>query len=148
MLVHLQENGMTVATRRAVGIVAGGVTAIALALTATLLARGLWPAYAAAEPSRAYSIGMLVLRLTVGVLCTAGAASVTTRVARDGGHAAWWLGALGLVLSLPDHLVRVWAAYPAWYHAVYLASLLPVAGLAGQLTTRWTRAQAARGRDP
>jgi hypothetical protein len=142
-----REMGMTLATRRVVGIVAGGVTAIALALTATLLARWLWPAYAAAEPSRAYSVGMLVLRLTVGVMCTAGAAVVTTRVVRDGGRAAWWLGALGVVLSLPDHLFRVWAAYPVWYHAVYLAFLVPVAGLAGRLTTRWARAHAAGSHD-
>ena len=138
---------MTLATRRAFGMMAGGVTAIAMALTATILARRLWPEYAAAEPSRAYSVGMLVMRLAVGALCTTGAAAVTTLVARDQGQAAWWLGAIALALSLPDHLVRVWAGYPVWYHGVYLASLVPVAGLTGQMTTRWARAHAGRGRD-
>jgi len=83
-----------VVTRRAAGILIGGATAVALAVMATLLARRLWPAYAAVEPSRTYSVGMLVVRLTVGAVCTATAASVATRVARDRGRAAWVLGAL------------------------------------------------------
>lgn len=114
---------------------------------ATLLARRQWPAYAAAVPSRTYSVGMLVVRLTVGAVCTATAASVATRVARDRGRAAWVLGALALALSLPDHLLRVWSQYPAWYHIAYLTSLLPIAGLAGQQTAQCAPAPADRDRD-
>jgi hypothetical protein len=128
--------------RRCTSLVAGCLTAVALAITATLLARTVWPAYASAEPTKAYSLSMLVVRLSVGALCTAGAAWVTTLVARDTGTAAWWLGAFFLALSLPDHLVRVWADYPPWYHVVYLAYLVPIAGCAGQVTSRY-----ARGRD-
>ncbi len=130
------------ATRRAAEILIGGATAVALAVMATLLARRLWSAYAAAEPSRTYSVGMLVVRLTVGAVCTATAASVATRVARDRGRAAWVLGALPA-----DHLLRVWHPYPAWYLIAYLTSLLPIAGLAGQQTARCALAPADRDRD-
>jgi hypothetical protein len=76
---------------------------------------------------------MLAARLTVGMVCTSGAACVTTIVARDKGTASWWLGGLFLAVSLPIHLYRVWADYPAWYHILYLAYLVPIAGLTGRV---------------
>jgi hypothetical protein len=102
-------------------------------MTAVLLARRVWPEYAAAEPTKAYSLVMLISRLSAGALCTACAAVVTTMVARDRGQAAWWLGVLFLAVSLPSHLFQVWADYPAWYHVVYLSYLVPIAGLIGRV---------------
>jgi hypothetical protein len=63
-------------------------------------------------------------------------ACVTTVVARDQGRAAWWLGTVILLISLPNHLYFVWRDYPWWYHAVYLAYLVPVAGLSGRVLRR------------
>ena len=122
--------------RRSVGLGVGVCTAVAMAAMATLLARTLWPAYAAAEPSRAYSGAMLIGRLLAGALCTAGAACAATRIAQDHGTVAWWLGGLFLGVSAPHHLLQVWAAYPVWYHVVYLSYLVPIAGLTGQLASR------------
>jgi len=122
--------------RRIAGLAAGCVAAVAIALAATLAARTLWPEYAAAEPEKAYTLVMLVARLTVGALCTSGAACVTTLIARDNGKAAWWLGGIFLAISLPIHLYRVWADYPAWYHCVYLAYLVPIAGVTGRVVYR------------
>ena len=95
-------------------LVAGCVIAIAIAAAGTAVARTLWPAYAAAEPDKHYTLEMLLSRLAVGALCTAGAACVTMIVARDKGRAAWWLGALFVVISLPYHLYPgyVWNDYP------------------------------------
>jgi hypothetical protein len=70
---------------------------------------------------------MMFSRLALAVLCTAGAACIATLVAGDEGGAAGWLGALFVVVSLPSHLHYVWDAYPAWYHFVYLAGLIPIA---------------------
>lgn len=119
--------------RLTAGLVVGCMTAVAIASAGFALLRALWPEYAAAEPTKAYSLAMLFSRLTVGVLCTAGAACVTTIVAGDNGKAAWWLGTLFLVLSLPSHLYYVWADYPVWYHFVYLFYLVPVAGLTARI---------------
>ena len=124
---------MTITQRRIAGMLVGCVTALALALTGTLVARTLWPAYAAAEPEKTYTFAMLVSRLTVGALCTAGAACVATIIARDTGKAAWWLGGIFLAISLPIHLYLLWTDYPVWYHVVYLAYLVPIAGLTGRV---------------
>jgi hypothetical protein len=123
---------MNTTLRRIAGLVAGCVTAIAIGSAATVAARTLWPEYAAAEPEKAYTLVMLVSRLAVAALCTSAAACVTTIFAGDNGKAAWWLGGLFLAISLPIHLFRVWADYPAWYHFVYLSGLVPIAGLTGR----------------
>ena len=114
------------------GLAAGCVTAVAIALAGTWLARELWPAYATAESAKTYSFAMLVSRLVVGAICTIGAACAASIIVRDHGRAACWLGALFLASSLPDHLYRVWAAYPVWYHVLYLSYLLPLAALTGR----------------
>ncbi|MES2058192.1 MAG: hypothetical protein V4564_19810 [Pseudomonadota bacterium] len=124
---------MKITLRLCVGLVAGCITAVALALAATFVARTLWPDYAAAEPEKAYSVAMLLSRLAAGAFCTAGAACVTTIIAGDNGKAASWLGGVFLAVSLPIHLCRVWADYPVWYHLLYLSYLVPVAGLTGRV---------------
>lgn len=121
------------------GIVVGGGVGVALAIAATLLARRLWPAYVLAEPTKAYTLPMLAARLTVGAGCMASAAWVATRVARDAGTAAWWLGGVVLALSTWEHLGRVWADYPWWYHLVYLSYLVPVAVVSGRVASRRAR---------
>ncbi|MEG3143446.1 hypothetical protein U1839_02155 [Sphingomonas sp. RT2P30] len=127
---------MTFTVRQGAALAAGGATALAIALAATLAARGLWPAYAAAEPHKTYSVVMFVARLAIGALGTGVAAGVATRVAGDAGKAAWWLGGFFLALSLPLHLYVLWADYPAWYHLIYLSYLVPIAGLAGRIMAR------------
>jgi hypothetical protein len=110
-------------------LAAGCVTALIIAVTGFALLQTLWPGYALAEPTKAYSLAMYVARLSLGVAGTAGAALVTHAVARDKRRAAWWLGGLFLAVSVPVHLYE-WRDYPAWYHIVYLAYLVPIAGMA------------------
>ena len=131
---------MKITLRFVAALVAGCVTAVAIAVAATMVTRTLWPEYAAAEPTKAYSLAMLFARLAVGVLCTAGAACVTTLIARDNGRAALWLGVFFLAYSLPLHLYIIWADYPAWYHFVYLAYLVPAAALTGRVVHNWSAA--------
>lgn len=115
------------------GLVVGCVSAVAIANAGFSVLRALWPAYAAAEPEKAYTLAMLFSRLTIGALCTAGAACVTTIIAGDNGRAAWWLGGIFVVISLPSHLYYVWKDYPVWYHFVYLSYLVPIAGLTARV---------------
>jgi hypothetical protein len=123
---------MKLKLRFGAALAGGCVTALAIALTATLAARTLWPAYAAAEPRKAYTLVMLVVRLAVGASCAAGSAGVATIIARDTGRAAWWLGGFLLAISLPMHLYYEWADFPVWYHLLYLFYLMPIAGLTGR----------------
>lgn len=115
------------------GLVVGCVSAVAIAKVGFSVLRALWPAYALAEPVKAYTLAMLFSRLSIGAACTAGAARVTTAVAGDNARAAWWLGGLFVVISLPSHLYYVWQDYPAWYHFIYLSYLVPIAGFTPRL---------------
>ena len=67
----------------------------------------------------------------------AATAGVATLVAGDR-RVAWIAGGLILALSLPPHLYPgyVWEDYPAWYHLVYLLSILPIAVYSGRLVRR------------
>lgn len=114
-------------------LVIGCATAIAIASAGFAILRALWPAYAAAEPDKAYTLGMLFSRLSIGALCAAGAACVATIIAGDSGRAALWLGGLFVVLSLPSHLYYVWDDYPVWYHFLYLGYLVPIAALTARI---------------
>lgn len=103
----------------------------------SVLLRAGWPAYAVAEPDRAYSLAMLLVRLVL-FSTMIGAVSVTgTLVARDE-RFSWLGGALILAISIPPHLYPgyVWEFYPAWYHIVYLLSIIPIALIAGRLAGR------------
>ena len=122
-------------TRLVLSLTLGCSIAVAIATVGVLAARALWPEYAAAEPHKHYTLAMLLARLAVGALSVAGAACAATVAAGDKGRAAWWLGALFLAVSVPDHLYPgyVWNDYPVWYHLVYLAYLVPVAGWTAHL---------------
>jgi hypothetical protein len=96
-----------------------------------LVLRLTWPAYAAAEPVKAYTLAMLCARLGVACIACFAAGLVAARPAGPAG--AWAAGTLLLVLSLPIHLVEVWRDYPAWYHVVYLLLLVPITGIGGLL---------------
>ena len=135
---------MTTGLRRAAALAAGSVTAVGIGVVAVLLSRQLWPAYAAAEPTKHYSLAMLITRLLAGALCTAGASFVATRIGNDSAVIGWWLGGLFLAVSVPNHVWFVWADYPAWYHLVSLSYLLPVAGLVGGAVSRVRRGGRAR----
>ena len=67
----------------------------------------------------------------------AATSAVATRVSGNK-HIPWVAGGLILALSIPPHLYpgSVWDDYPAWYHIVYLLSILPIALGAGRLTLR------------
>lgn len=123
---------MKITLRLGAAIAAGCVAAVAIAWAATFVARYQWPEYAAAEPNKTYTLIMLVTRLAVGAICTATAAYLTTIIARDNGRSACWLGGLLLAVSLPIHIYREWADYPAWYHFLYLCYLVPIATLVGK----------------
>ena len=125
--------------RLIVALAAGCVTAVVIASVATILARALWPDYALAEPTKAYTLAMLLSRLAAGALSTTGAAIITSLIARENRRAVWWLGILFVALSLPQHLPLIgttWYGYPVWYHFGYLAYLVPIAVLTGRCLGR------------
>jgi hypothetical protein len=116
-----------------VGVIGGLASWLILGATGLGMLRAVWTDYALAEPNKAYTFGMLLSRLTVGLISSVTAGAVAAKVARGSTNAAWWLGGLLLVFSAPIHLVRVWADYPAWYHVAWLLPLMPITGSGGAL---------------
>ena len=106
------------------GVVVWGVLAIALNYVIV------WtiPGYAAAMPSMNFDMTMMLARLADSTVALLVAAYVTMRIARGAALASWILAALLLVLFVPEH-IHIWAKFPIWYHAYFLASLvvIPVA---------------------
>ena len=80
---------------------------------------------------------MLLSRLALASVCSISSGFLAVTTAKENRKVAWWLGALLLLGSMPLHLpisfFNVWADYPAWYHGVYLLSLLPLTGFGGRL---------------
>jgi len=122
--------------RLVLALVAACLVAVGVSKLGFESLRAAWPDYAAAEPEKTYTLAMLFARLGIAAILTAAAGGVATLVAGDRGLAAWCVGGLFLLVSLPVHLDTVWDDYPAWYHFVYLLSLVPIAGFSGRLLRR------------
>jgi len=120
--------------RRALRLL-GGVSLGALTWSVILkggfaILREVWPSYALADPERAYTLSMLLVRLTIFVGVISATSAVAALVAKDS-RVALLAGAVIFAVSIPPHLYPgyLWEDYPAWYHIVYLISILPSAFL-------------------
>ena len=120
------------ALRSIAGLAVGFLCAAVLARLLFGALQLVWPEYAAAVPERAYTLPMMWSRLTLAAILTVLSASVCTLVSGDR-RVTLLLGGLFVLVSLPSHLHYSWAAYPVWYHAVYLGSLVPLAWFGGWL---------------
>ena len=121
---------------RRIGAVLAGFAAFALVASgAVLMARAGWLAYAEAEPARAYSLTMLLVRLAAGASATFVGGWVAAKVDRGAGQATLLFGALLLAISVVWH-IRIWDQYPVWYHLVWFACIVPSAVLGGKLVRK------------
>src|SRR5205823_1399349 len=107
--------------RGAAGVVAGLVAWIAIASVCNFVLRVSWPAYAAVEKAMTFTLGMLVARLLFGALASIGVA--VAWIAKRNRIASASLVVLLLAMFIPAHYM-LWGKFPAWYHLVFLASLV------------------------
>jgi hypothetical protein len=117
--------------KRILGVVAGLVVWMLLASVAGLILRAAWPEYAAVASSMAFTLPMKVARLSIGALATLAAGLLTAVITRSTG-AALLLGALLLLLFIPQH-VMLWNKFPVWYHLTFLSSLVPLSYVGGRM---------------
>ena len=117
--------------RRVGAVVAGLLIFFLLAFLAGSAALTFWTEYAAAAPDRAYTLPMLLARLTTGAAATVVAGWCASRIAQDHQTTALWLGLVLLAINVPWH-IQIWSEYPIWYHLVWLASLIPCTILGGR----------------
>jgi hypothetical protein len=101
--------------------------------------------YAAAEPKMIFTIGMMAARLTIAAVTSVIAGAVVGWISPMGVRVAWVMGAILLAVFLPEH-VRLWNAFPLWYHLTFLVTLVPLVVLGSWLTrTRTSGGPAADG---
>jgi hypothetical protein len=129
------------------GVLVGLCGYAGLGLAGLFLLRATWPAYGAAEPTKAYNLAMLLARLTVGTVCSVASGAMAAVAAAGDRRASWWVGAILLLFGGLHHLVRVWADYPAWYHLAFFLSLTPIVGVSGHLAGCIVHRTTARRRD-
>ena len=113
-------------------MLAGFLAFEAVILIMLLAARMGWPAYADAEPTRAYSLGMFLARLAAGALATGAGGLVTARLDRGASQGALMFGVLLLLISVVWH-VRIWDQYPVWYHLSWFACIVPASLMGGRV---------------
>jgi hypothetical protein len=118
-------------------VLAGFLAFEAVVLLCLFAARMGWPAYAAAEPTRAYDLVMLLVRLTTGSLATFAGGAVAAWATRGRRDAAIAFGTTLLGLSVVWH-IRIWDQYPVWYHLTWWACIVPFAVFGGHLVGRQT----------
>lgn len=112
--------------RSVLAVIAGFVAWWIVASIVSLGLRAAWPTYAAAEPEMHFTLAMLFARLLMGAFSTIVAGLVTARIARPSRRANLALGAVLLLFFVPVH-IQLLDAFPLWYHAFFLGSLVPLA---------------------
>lgn len=115
-----------------VGAVMNFVAWAALGTLILIAVRIMWPEYAAAEPTRAYDLAMMVMRLSVSAIALLGAAYIAATTVRENKITPLAGALLMLALNVPYH-ISIWDEYPAWYHLVFLVSIPVLTMLGGRL---------------
>ena len=114
------------------GIVVGLIAWVAIGTCGLFLLRVSWPDYALVERAMAFTLPMQLGRLIVGAASSVAGGWVAVGVAGGIGSAAWWLGALLVVVFIPIHY-SLWNSFPIWYHFTFLLTLAPIVGFSGRL---------------
>jgi len=121
--------------RSVLGVV-GGLAAWTLIVT--LLNIGLrhaLPGYAQAEPLLAFTLTMMIARLSMAAITSLAAGAVVGAIAPASRWAPWAVGLIILALFLPVH-IQIWPRLPVWYHLFFLITLVPFVVLGARLPLR------------
>lgn len=121
---------------RTIGAIVAGL--VAWVVIATILDRGMrlfWPHYAAALPALAFTLPMMLARLSEGAITTLAAGLINRLIARMPLWPAAIQGAIILLAFLPVHY-KLWHSFPVWYHLTFLGYLIPLTLLGAALAPR------------
>lgn|SRR5262249_55513428 len=117
------------------GVLAGLVAWVVLVSIAGLILRATWPDYAAVASSMAFTLPMLIARLTISAVTLLAAARLTSLIAPRAMIATVLLGAILVAAFVPIH-VGIWDRFPVWYHLTFLLTLVPLCVMGGRLGRR------------
>ena len=118
--------------RGTAGVVGGVIVWVVIATIGNLVLRISWPDYAKVEAAMTFTLAMLLARLVLGALSSLGAGFVAAWIAKRNRVAVGCLAALLLAIFIPVHYT-LWDRFPAWYHILFLASLVVITLLGAML---------------
>jgi hypothetical protein len=121
--------------RTVLSVVAGIVAWVALVIAIDFVMSKFWPEYEAAKPLYAFTLPMMIARLTESTIALVAAAIVTARIAPLSRYAPWALGIVMFAVFAPYHYT-IWAKFPVWYHAYFLTSLVAIPAIVGSVGGR------------
>jgi hypothetical protein len=111
--------------KRILGVVAGLVVWLAVVTVLGAVMRRWWTAYADVAAVMAFTLPMLIARLSISALATLVMGFVTARIVRRPVLVRVLPGVLLLLAFIPVH-VNLWNRFPIWYHLTFLLSLVPL----------------------
>ena len=126
--------------RKVLGVVAGLVVFVVVATIAGLIMRAAWADYARVAEAMTFTLPMMIARLSIGAIATIAAGWTTAVIVRQSRLARLMPGLVLLLLFVPQH-VRLWNAFPAWYHLTFLISIVPLIHLGGTLSLALDRVE-------
>lgn len=118
--------------RKILGVVSGLALWLTFVTVAGAILRVSWPAYMSVADTLAFTLPMLVARLSIGAVATIAAGAVSTAIAPRSMLARLAPGVLLLVGFIPVH-ISLWDKFPVWYHLTFLLSLVPLTYLGGMI---------------
>jgi|SRR5215831_4468366 len=125
--------------RNILGVIAGLAAWMVVATLVNLALRMLWAEYAAVEKALTFTLPMLFARLVIGFVASLVAGWIAARITGRSRVALWVVVGILLAVFLPTH-VYLWDRFPAWYHAVFIASLVVVPWWGAALVSATARA--------
>lgn len=119
------------------GVVIGLAVWLAIALIAGLIIRATWPAYVSVAETMAFTLPMMIARLSISVVATIAMGFVVARITQSQ-IARLMPGIILLVLFIPEH-VMIWDKFPIWYHLWFLTTLVPLTYLGNVIASNAMR---------
>jgi len=119
--------------RTVLGVIAGVVVWLVVVTVIDRTMRTFWPDYAAVFAAMTFTLPMMIARLVESTVALIIATLVTVRVAPASRIAPWALAILMFAPFAWYHLTMIWEKFPVWYHAYFLASLIVVPVLIGNM---------------
>jgi hypothetical protein len=117
---------------RTVGSVVAGLATWAVVVTILNFGlRAAIPGYHAAETTLQFTLAMKIGRLAEAAVTSIVAGSVV-RLISLARWAPWAVGLIILAMFLPVH-VKLWHAFPVWYHLAFLVPLVPLVAFGAYL---------------
>lgn len=129
---------MPVIARIPVGVAAGIVAWFVVATVGDWALRLAIAGYADVEASMHFTLAMQLGRLAVGAVSSIAAGATCAWLVPSTRRAVIALAVVMVLLFLPVHY-RLWSQFPAWYHATFLISIVPLVFLGAHLGRRASR---------